>query len=98
MLCKSSEKELYKLGSMEKINVCLFHLNNNLEWQAVIDYIPKAIGPVRSFHAGISKAWPNSEALLEKFNSAYQTVKQQGKRSAILKKYKTPELNKLLKQ
>lgn len=80
-----------------EINVCLFHLHNNPKWQAAIDYIPTAIGPIRSFHAAISKAWPRSQDLLEKFNKAYQQVKEKGIRQSILKKYNTPDLNKLLK-
>ncbi|MDE1463348.1 substrate-binding periplasmic protein [Spartinivicinus poritis] len=81
-----------------EVNVCLFHLRNNPRWQAVIDYIPKAIGPIRSFHAGISKAWPNSEALLKQFKAAYQKFKKAGKRKAILTKYKAAELTNLIKQ
>nr|WP_255490737.1 transporter substrate-binding domain-containing protein [Spartinivicinus marinus] len=80
-----------------EVNVCLFHLRNNPEWQAVIDYIPKPIGPIRSFHAGISKAWPNSEKLLKQFNAAYRNFKKQGKRKAILTKYKAAELTNLIK-
>ncbi|WP_163836121.1 substrate-binding periplasmic protein [Spartinivicinus ruber] len=79
-----------------EINVCLFHLKNNPKWQNNIDYIPKSIGPIRSFHAGVSKAWPNAKVLLDKFNAVYINLKKQGKYKAILKKYNTPELTKLL--
>ncbi|MBU2713406.1 substrate-binding periplasmic protein [Zooshikella harenae] len=75
-----------------EIHQCKFYLGQNKDWQQVIDSIPKPIGKTRTFHAGISRAWPNAEELLKQFNSQYRKIKKSGLRKKIVLKYIDEEL------
>nr|WP_268967670.1 transporter substrate-binding domain-containing protein [Zooshikella ganghwensis] len=75
-----------------EIHQCKFYLGQNKKWKNAIDYIPKPIGKVRTFHAGVSRAWPNAEELLNQFNRQYQKIKQTGLRKKIVHKYIDDEL------
>ncbi|MFB6347549.1 MAG: substrate-binding periplasmic protein [bacterium] len=51
-----------------EIRLCQFLIQQNTPTFSGIDYINRSIGPVRSFHVGFSRKWPNAKKLVESFN------------------------------
>ena len=53
-----------------EISLCRFIIKNNAPAFDDLDYIDQTIGPVRTFHLGISRKWPDSKELTMKFDAA----------------------------
>jgi len=52
-----------------------------------IDFSPSGIGPVRTFHLGFSKKWPQAEKLRDAFDAEMLQLEAKGERRKIYLKY-----------
>ncbi len=59
-------------------SVCSYIMSTHRDTFSQLDFIDKAIGPVRDFHACVPKSWTDAENLLNEFNKAYLELKQKG--------------------
>lgn len=71
-----------------EINVCQFLIARHAPEFDELDYMPKSIGPARSFHVGFSKKWPNGEKLCHQFNTELAKFIAEGLRKKIFDKYR----------
>ncbi|MCP3892917.1 MAG: amino acid ABC transporter substrate-binding protein [Desulfobulbaceae bacterium] len=70
-----------------EISVCSFLIKQHKSKFVNVDFINKAIGPVRTFHVGFSRKWPGIKEFVEKFNADLAKFVTEGKRKAIFEKY-----------
>ena len=52
-----------------------------------LDYIPKPIGPLRSFHICFSRKWPDAKQLVNNFNRKMGMMRKEGRLKEILDRY-----------
>ena len=70
-----------------EINLCNHIINNRAPEFDKVDFIAKAIGPVRTFHVVFSKKWPESRQLRDHFDRVFKQVSSEGFIEKIYKKY-----------
>ncbi|MBF0371469.1 MAG: transporter substrate-binding domain-containing protein [Magnetococcales bacterium] len=70
-----------------ELSVCSHLRNENAPEFDTLDYIPKVIGPVRGFHLGFSRAWPEADTLRKRFDQAVIALKEEGVVAGIYQKY-----------
>jgi polar amino acid transport system substrate-binding protein len=70
-----------------EISLCNFIIKKESPMFDSLDYIDKAIGPVRTFHLGISRNWPNAFELTELFNATLIKLEGEGVVQKIHAKY-----------
>ena len=70
-----------------EINLCNHIIKKMTPELDGLDYVDKKIGPIRNFHAGFSKKWPDSKKLVQKFNAEIKKMKNNGELKEILRQY-----------
>ena len=71
-----------------EVSVCQYLIQTHAPELDGVDFIDKAIGPVRTFHLGFSKNWPQAEQLVKEFNTALARFVTEGHRQRIFEKYR----------
>ena len=69
-----------------EVSVCSWIIKINPDY-AGIDYIDKAVGPIRPFRIGFPKVLPGSEKLRQEFNRELAKIQKAGLDRPIFKKY-----------
>ncbi len=72
-----------------EVTLCSHIIRTHPEEFGGIDYVDRLVGPVRTFHLGFSKRWPNAKAVAEKFNQTLNQLLEEGVVAAIHQKYGT---------
>ncbi len=70
-----------------EVSVCSYLIKSHAAELSDLDFIAKSIGPVRTFHVGFSKKWPNAEQLNKQFNAELAKFVAAGLRKKIYEKY-----------
>ncbi len=65
-------------------SVCSYLITKHRPEFNSLDFIPKPIGPVRSFHVCFSRKWPDAELLVSQFNITLEKMRNEGTVKAIL--------------
>ena len=68
-------------------SVCTHLLNAHRPEFDSLDFIPKPIGPIRSFRVCFSRKWPGAIHLVSQFNRALERMRVEGKFKAIMDRY-----------
>jgi|GEM_PF-2602340 len=72
-----------------EVTLCNHLIKKHKKEFSGLDYIDRAIGPVRTFHLGLSKKWPESNALAQEFEAAFDALLNEGVITQIHKKHGT---------
>jgi polar amino acid transport system substrate-binding protein len=70
-----------------EITLCSFIIKQNSKDFNSLDYIDKPVGPVRSFHLGISRKWPGGAKLTKQFNAALLELEKEGVTAQIYTRF-----------
>ncbi len=70
-----------------EISLCNFIIAKSAPEFDRIDFIDKAIGPVRTFHMGISRNWPDAARLTREFDAALSDLQAEGVIAEIHRRY-----------
>lgn len=73
-----------------ELRLCQFLIQQRPETLRDIDHIKRPIGPVRTFHIGISREWPQSRELVRKFNRHLKAMASDGTLQSLRRKHLTP--------
>lgn len=68
-------------------SVCAYLLRKHGPAFDSLDFIPKPIGPPRSFHVCFSRKWPDAETLVGRFDQAMSKMREEGRIKEILQHY-----------
>ena len=72
-----------------EVTLCSHIVRTHPEQFQNIDYVDRLIGPVRTFHLGFSRKWPNAKLIADKFNQTFLQLLEEGTIAAIHQKYGT---------
>jgi polar amino acid transport system substrate-binding protein len=70
-----------------EVSVCQDLIKTHAPAFDQIDFSPNGIGPVRTFHLGFSKQWPQAEKLRDAFDAELLQLDAKGERRKIYLKY-----------
>ena len=61
-----------------EVTLCSHIVRSNPDQFKDIDFVDHPIGPVRTFHLGISKKWPNAAWIAKRFNETFLQLLEEG--------------------
>lgn len=70
-----------------ELRLCQFLLEEHSPDFRGIDYLERPIGPVRTFHIGISREWPNARELTQEFNRQLARMASDGSLESLRRKH-----------
>ncbi|MBF0588130.1 MAG: transporter substrate-binding domain-containing protein [Magnetococcales bacterium] len=70
-----------------EINVCNHIIRQWAPTLDSIDFIQRYIGPVRTFHIGFTRQWPDAEQLVKRFNQELEKFRREGGLKRIYKAF-----------
>jgi ABC-type amino acid transport substrate-binding protein len=68
-------------------DVCGFIIKTQAPEFDDLDYIETLVAPLRTFHVGFSKKWPNSKAIRDEFNKAFDEFLKSGELKQLYDDY-----------